>query len=68
MYSLAISNMLFRGDGKSRIHNIDFFSEEANDILNKVKPTIGFVNPPYGGTDNKKKSNKKRNTIFRENA
>lgn len=26
MYSLAISNMLFRGDGKSKIHNIDFFS------------------------------------------
>jgi hypothetical protein len=59
MYSLAISNMLFRGDGKSRIHNIDFFSDEADRILNEVKPTIGFVNPPYGGSDNKKNPTKK---------
>ena len=29
MYSLAISNMLFRGDGKSKIYNIDFFSDAA---------------------------------------
>ena len=33
MYSLAISNMLFRGDGKSRIFNADFFSNEADEIL-----------------------------------
>ncbi len=59
MYSLAISNMLFRGDGKSRIHNIDFFSDEANEILNEVQPTIGFVNPPYGGRNNKNNPTKK---------
>lgn len=59
MYSLAISNMLFRGDGKSNIYNLDFFSEEADDILNKIKPTIGFMNPPYGGKDNKKYPTKK---------
>ncbi len=54
MYSLAISNMLFRGDGKSKIHNIDFFSDEAISTLDSEKPTIGFINPPYGGLDNKK--------------
>ena len=59
MYSLAISNMLFRGDGKSRIHNIDFFSDEAISILKNEKPTIGFINPPYGGLDNKKNPTKK---------
>ena len=59
MYSLAISNMLFRGDGKSRIHNIDFFSNEAETILDEVKPTIGFINPPYGGNDNKSNPTKK---------
>ena len=58
MYSLAISNMLLRGDGKSRIFNVDFFSNEADEILksleqNGVKPTIGFINPPYSGKDNK---------------
>jgi type I restriction enzyme M protein len=59
MYSLAISNMLFRGDGKSKIHNIDFFSSEATNILEVEKPTIGFINPPYGGLDNKKNPTKK---------
>jgi len=61
MYSLAISNMLFRGDGKSQIFNEDFFSDETNNILNKLpnKPTIGFVNPPYGGKDNKSNPTKR---------
>ena len=61
MYSLAISNMLFRGDGKSQISNEDFFSDKTKDILKKLpnKPTIGFVNPPYGGKDNKSNPTKK---------
>ncbi|MDA2936441.1 SAM-dependent methyltransferase [Patescibacteria group bacterium AH-259-L05] len=61
MYSLAISNMLFRGDGKSQIFNEDFFLEGADNILKnlKEKPTIGFVNPPYGGKDNKTNPTKK---------
>lgn len=61
MYSLAISNMLFRGDGKSQIFNEDFFSDNADIILKNLQkePTIGFINPPYGGTDNKKNPTKK---------
>lgn len=59
MYSLAISNMLFRGDGKSKIYNIDFFSNEATTILSELKPSIGFINPPYGGKDNKTNPTKK---------
>jgi hypothetical protein len=61
MYSLAISNMLFRGDGKSQIFNEDFFSEKSTSILNNlpIKPTIGFINPPYGGKDNKSNPTKK---------
>ena len=31
MYSLAISNMLFRGDGKSQIFNEDFFSKSLEE-------------------------------------
>lgn len=56
MYILAISNMLFRGDGKSNILNCDFFSREFDDKFEKrcrelnVKPTIGFINPPYSGS------------------
>lgn len=64
MYALSISNMLFRGDGKSRIFNVDSFSDEAKIILRDLKkegitPTIGFINPPYGGQDNKDKPTKK---------
>lgn len=64
MYSLAISNMLFRGDGKSRIYNIDTFSDKAEDVIKSlekegIKPTIGFINPPYGGKDNNTNPTKK---------
>lgn len=56
MYILAISNMLFRGDGKSNILNCDFFSEEFDKRFEErctelqVRPTIGFINPPYSGS------------------
>lgn len=61
MYSLAISNMLFRGDGKSQIFCEDFFSSNSDEIINNLidKPTIGFINPPYGGKDNSKNPTKK---------
>lgn len=61
MYFLAISNMLFIGDGKSKIFNEDFFSNNAKEILENlnIKPTIGFVNPPYGGKDNKSNPTKR---------
>jgi hypothetical protein len=53
--------MLFRGDGKSQIFNEDFFSEKTDEIINNLqsKPTIGFINPPYGGKDNKSNPTKK---------
>ena len=59
MFSLSISNMLFRGDGKSQIYHVDCFEEEADKILEKINPTIGFINPPYGGQDNTKNPTKK---------
>ena len=61
MFSLSISNMLFRGDGKSRVYHLDFFEQEADAIIKNMpeKPTIGFVNPPYGGMDNSVNPTKK---------
>jgi len=64
MYALSISNMLFRGDGKSQIFNCDYFSSQADDELHElgekgIFPTIGFINPPYGGKDNKDNPTKK---------
>jgi type I restriction-modification system DNA methylase subunit len=53
MYICAISSMLFRGDGKSAIYNLDSInSPEAERILQKFKPTVGFINPPYSGKEN----------------
>ena len=59
--------MLFRGDGKSHISYCDYFSDEADNVLTQLRtnkdhpitPTIGFINPPYGGKDNKDNPTKK---------
>lgn len=64
MYSLAISSMLFRGDGKSQIFNLDSFSADADRELAEldaagIRPTVGFINPPYGGKDSESNPTKK---------
>lgn len=60
MYICAISNMMFRGDGKSSIHCCDSIkSNEADKILKEFQPTIGFINPPYGGKENEKNTTPK---------
>ena len=54
MYICAISNMLFRGDGKSSIFNYDSINNpEAQKELDRFKATVGFINPPYSGQENK---------------
>jgi len=54
MYICAISNMLFRGDGKSSIFNYDSIkNQKAKEELDRFKATIGFINPPYSGKENK---------------
>lgn len=49
MYTYACSNMRFRGDGKSNLYNGDCFTNEIT-IRNNHKPTVAFLNPPYGKT------------------
>lgn len=67
MYICAISNMLFRGDGKSKIYNLDSINDTtATEILNKVKPTIGFINPPYSGKENKEDPTPKEITFLKK--
>ena len=46
MFCLACSNMLLRGDGKSNIHHNTCFGIDKK-YIQKLKPTIGFLNPPY---------------------
>jgi ubiquinone/menaquinone biosynthesis C-methylase UbiE len=54
MYICAVSNMLFRGDGKSSIHYYDSIRDErVQTELDKFGATIGFINPPYSGRESK---------------
>ena len=67
MYICALSNMLFRGDGKSRIFNYDSINDSKFDeglVKLKMKPTIGFINPPYSCKENKTNSTPKEITFL----
>lgn len=65
MYLLVITNMLFNGITKNiQIFNEDCFAEKSYEHLEKLVennniPTIGIINPPYGGKDNKQNNTKK---------
>lgn len=48
MYTLAASNMIFRGDGKANLYQGSCFDEPIIDaVKNKHRPTVGLINPPY---------------------
>jgi len=47
MFTFACSNMLMSGDGKSHIYRGDSFSPSNNAIIEKLKPSVAFLNPPY---------------------
>lgn len=69
MYICAISNMLFRGDGKSNIYNYDSINDadkKVDNILKEKKPTIGFINPPYSGKETKENPTPKEITFLRK--
>ena len=46
MFTIATTNMILRGDGKSNLINGDFLSEKAGKLQLK-SPTKGMMNPPY---------------------
>lgn len=46
IYALGISNMIIHGDGKTNVLLGDCF-ELSNEIKEKYKPSVGFLNPPY---------------------
>jgi len=47
MFTYACSNMIMRGDGKSNIYHADSLSSDQRNIIRELKPTVGFLNPPY---------------------
>jgi type I restriction-modification system DNA methylase subunit len=52
MFSMATTNMILRGDGKSNLICTDFLKEDVNDYREK-NLTVGFMNPPYSQAKNK---------------
>lgn len=46
MFTIATTNMILRGDGKSNLINDDFFRQDANKLQLK-QSTVGMMNPPY---------------------
>lgn len=46
MFTIATTNMILRGDGKSNLINADFFDESAEKMQLKGA-TVGMINPPY---------------------
>lgn len=46
MFSIATTNMILRGDGKSNLENLDFLKQNAKE-LKENSYTVGFINPPY---------------------
>ncbi|WP_242951320.1 HsdM family class I SAM-dependent methyltransferase [Clostridium kluyveri] len=46
MFSIATTNMILRGDGKSNLICDDFLKRDS-EKLRENKYTVGFMNPPY---------------------
>lgn len=47
MFTFACSNMMMSGDGKSHIYQGDSFANDVITLVRSLKPTVGFLNPPY---------------------
>lgn len=51
LFTLAITNMIIRKDGKSNIYNTDCFKPDITKTLKEKHLTIGLMNPPYSQKD-----------------
>jgi len=46
MFTIATTNMILRGDGKSNLLNDNFLKQDSNKLQLK-QATVGMMNPPY---------------------
>lgn len=46
MFTIATTNMILRGDGKSNLHNLDFLKQNPSQLQQK-QCSVGMMNPPY---------------------
>jgi hypothetical protein len=47
MFSLAVSNMILRGDGKANMHQASCFDDAIIKAVKRMGPNVGMLNPPY---------------------
>jgi len=47
MFTIATTNMILRGDGKSNLINEDFLKQDPYDLQVEIRATVGMMNPPY---------------------
>ncbi|MGV1071781.1 HsdM family class I SAM-dependent methyltransferase [Clostridium perfringens] len=50
LYTMACANMIVRGDGHSKLKNLDCFSKEVTKELTGIC-NVGLINPPYSQKD-----------------
>ena len=56
MFTIAVSNMILRGDGNSNLLCDNFLTYDQN-LLTEKQFTVGFMNPPFSQAKNKDVSN-----------
>lgn len=47
MFSIATTNMILRGDGKSNLENKDFLRQNPHELQRDIAASVGMMNPPY---------------------
>lgn len=47
MFSIATTNMILRGDGKSNLENKDFLRQNPHELQRDITASVGMMNPPY---------------------
>ncbi|MED0689971.1 class I SAM-dependent DNA methyltransferase [Bacillus licheniformis] len=51
LHTIATTNMILRGDGKSNLRRDDFLRMDTKDLQN-INATVGLMNPPYSQAKN----------------
>lgn len=54
IFTLLCSNMFIHGDGRSNLFKGSCFDEAIIEEVKKIKPNVGFLNPPYKNDKNDK--------------
>lgn len=63
MFTIATTNMILRGDGKSNLKNEDFLLQPATKLQTETMATVGMMNPPYSQGSTKDSSQYEINFI-----